>query len=400
MINNKSFQIIAKTSFGLEDVLMEELKVLGVKDAEKGNRAVTFYGNKEMLYKANLWLRTASRLIVPFKEFTIKSDAELYQKIKELEWESIFDVTQTFAIDSTVFSPLYNHTKYAALKAKDAIADRFRDKFNKRPDVNTENPDIRINLHISAENKCTVSLDSSGDPLFKRGYRESMSLAPMKEDLAAGLILLSGWDKQSNFIDLMCGSGTLLIEAAMIACNIPPNINRAVFGFMNWKTYDESLFNLIAEETLDEEIDFKFKIIGIDIDGRVLGMSRANIAAAGLTDKIELHKKDFVNFDAPQLKGVIISNPPYGERIGDNVDDLYKAFGDNLKTRYDGWNAWLISSNMNALKQVGLRPSRKIKLFNGNLECRLMKYEMYSGTKKIHKLVDSPTEQNPPLSED
>jgi putative N6-adenine-specific DNA methylase len=386
MNNESQFKIIAKTSYGLEDVLIEELKQLGVNEYEKGNRAVTFYGNKEILYKANLWLRTASKLIVPFKEFSIKSDAELYQKVKALDWENIFDVNQTFAIDSTVFSPLYNHTKYAALKAKDAIADRFRDKFNKRPNIDTNNPDVRINLHISADNKCTLSLDSSGDPLFKRGYRDSRSIAPIKEDLAAGLILLSGWDKQSNFIDLMCGSGTLLIEAAMIANNIPPNINRAVFGFMNWKTYDEDLFNLVADEALDEEIDFKFKIIGIDIDGRVMGMSRANISAAGLTDKIELHKKDFVDFDAPQLKGVIISNPPYGERIGENVDELYKTFGDNLKTRYDGWNAWLISSNMSALKKVGLRPSRKIKLFNGSLECRFMKYEMYKGTKKIHKL--------------
>ena len=212
MVNdNGSFQIVAKTSFGLEDVLIEELKALGVKEWEKGNRAVTFSGNKEMLYRANLWLRTASRLIVPFKEFDIQSDDDLYQKVKALDWESLFNVDQTFAIDATVFSPLYSHSKYAAVKSKDAIADRFRAKFDQRPNVDTDNPDIRISLHISVENRCTVSLDSSGDPLFKRGYRDSMSLAPMKEDLAAGLILLSGWDKESNFIDLMCGSGTLLL---------------------------------------------------------------------------------------------------------------------------------------------------------------------------------------------
>ncbi len=389
MNNENVFQIIAKTSFGLEDVLIEELRALGVKDCEKGNRAVTFSGNKEMLYKANIWLRTASRLIVPFKEFTIKDDTDLYNKVKEIEWETIFDLNQSFAIDSTVFSELFNHTKYAALKAKDAIADRFRDKFNERPNVDTNNPDIRINLHINADNRCTVSLDSSGDPLFKRGYRDSQSMAPIKEDLAAGLILLSGWDKNSNFIDLFCGSGTLLIEAAMIACNIPPNINRAVFGFMNWKTFDEAIFDDVIDEALDAEIDFDFKIIGIDIDARVMGMCRVNIEAAGLTDKIELHKKDFVDFDAPQLKGVIVSNPPYGERIGENVDDLYTAFGDNLKNRYDGWNAWIISSNMEALKKVGLRPSRKIKVFNGSLECRFMKYEMYRGTKKVHKMQTS-----------
>jgi putative N6-adenine-specific DNA methylase len=386
MIKENKFKIIAKTSYGLEEVLVEELKQLGINEAEVVTRAVIFEGNKEELYKANLWLRSANRLIVPIKTFKIKDADELYQKVKNIEWEAIFNIDQTFAIDSTVFSEIFNHTKFAAFKAKDAIADRFRDKFDKRPDVDTDQPHIRINLHISKDDECTVSLDSSGDPLFKRGYRESTSLAPIKEDLAAGMILLSGWDKKSNFIDLFCGSGTILIEAAMIACNIPPNINRGVFGFMNWKTFDEELFNTVVDDALDEETEFDFKIIGIDNDARVMGMSRANIEAAGLTDKIELHKKDFDAFEAPQLKGVIVCNPPYGERIGENVDDLYTAFGDNLKKQYDGWNAWMISSNMGALKKVGLRPSRKIKLFNGSLECRLMKYEMYRGTKKIHKL--------------
>jgi len=386
MRSESKMKIIAKTSYGLEEVLAEEIRQLGIKEVEVVTRAVIFEGTKEELYKANLWLRTANRLIVPIRNFRIKDADDLYHKIKNIAWEDIFNVDQTFAIDSTVFSEIFNHTKFAAFKTKDAIADRFRDKFDKRPDVDTDQPHIRINLHISHENECTVSLDSSGDPLFKRGFRDSRSLAPIKEDLAAGMILLSGWDKKSNFIDLFCGSGTILIEAAMIACNIPPNINRAVFGFMNWKTFNEDLFNEVVDEALDEEIDFKFKIIGIDIDGRVMGMSRANIEAAGLTDKIELHKKDFKDFEAPQYKGVIVCNPPYGERIGENVDDLYTAFGDNLKKQYDGWNAWLISSNMGALKKVGLRPSRKIKLFNGSLECRFMKYEMYKGTKKIHKL--------------
>ena len=387
MNNDREMKIVAKTSFGLEDVLIEELKALGVTKYEKGVRAVTFYGNKELLYKANIWLRTANRLLMPFREFTIKNDEDLYQKIKNIDWENIFDVNQTLAIDTAVFSPIFNHTQYAAFKAKDAIVDRFRDKFGKRPDIDTSNPDIRINLHIGQDNKCTVSLDSSGDPLFKRGYRDSRSMAPIKEDLAAGLILMSGWDKDSTFVDLFCGSGTLLIEATMIACNIAPNINRGVFGFMNWKTFDEALFDKVVDESLDDEIDFPHQIIGVDIDARVMGMSRANIEAAGLTDKITLFKKDFKDFTAPDRKGIVVSNPPYGERIGENVDDLYTAFGDNLKTQYDGWNAWLISSNMGALKKVGLRPSRKIKVFNGSLECRFMKYEMYKGTKKTHKMV-------------
>jgi len=207
------------------------------------------------------------------------------------------------------------------------------------------------------------------------------------------MILLSEWDKNSNFVDLFCGSGTILIEAAMIACHIPPNINRRIFGFMNWKTFDESLFNKVIVEALEEEIDFEHQIIGVDIDARVMGMCRTNIEAAGLTNKITLFKKDFKDFKAPDKKGIIVSNPPYGERIGENVDDLYTAFGDNLKTQYDGWNAWIISSNFSALKKVGLRPSRKIKLFNGSLECRFTKYEMYKGTKKLHKIKPQTSNQ-------
>ena len=379
-------RIIAKTSFGLEEVLAEELKQIGVTKIDIATRAVLFEGTKETLYKANLWLRTANRLIVPIQTFKIKDAEDLYDKVNKIEWESIFNLDQTFAIDSTVFSEIFSHTKFAALKAKDAIADRFRDKFGKRPNVDTDFPNIRINLHIGNESDCTISLDSSGDPLFKRGFRESRSLAPIKEDLAAGLVLLSGWDKKSNFIDLFCGSGTILIEAAMIAYNIPPNIKRSEFGFMNWKDYDESLFNELKKKALSQQINFDSKIIGVDIDERVLGMARTNIQAADLTNKIELHKKDFNDFEAPELPGIIVCNPPYGERIGENVDDLYTAFGDNLKKRYTGWNGWMISSNMGALKKVGLRPSRKIKLFNGSLECRFMKYEMYKGTKKINKL--------------
>ena len=223
-------KIIAKTSYGLEEVLVEELKQIGVTEVEIATRAVKFEGSKETLYKANLWLRTANRLIVPIKTFKIRNAEDLYDKVKRIAWEDIFNFDQTFAIDSTVFSKIFNHTKFAALKAKDAIADRFREKFGKRPSVDTDFPHIRINLHIGYEGDCTVSLDSSGDPLFKRGFRESRSLAPIKEDLAAGMILLSGWDKKSDFIDLFCGSGTILIEAAMIACNIPPNVARREFG--------------------------------------------------------------------------------------------------------------------------------------------------------------------------
>lgn len=383
MITEKEFKIIIKTSFGLEEVLIEELNQLGISNVELGNRFVSFTGNLSDVYKANLWLRTANRIIVPLKTFKISSDVDLYNKVKLIAWDKYFSVNQSFLIDSTVFSPLFNHTKYAAFKAKDAIVDQFRDKYNVRPNINTENPDIRINLHIDADNNCTLGFDSSGELLSKRGYKESQSIAPIKEDLAAGLILLSDWDKHSTFIDLFCGSGTLLIEAAMIAKNIAPNLKREKFGFMNWKNYDANLFNTLKKEALEVQKPLENKIIGVEISGRSLGMARANISSAGLLNVIELHKKDFKEFNAPKEKGVIVSNPPYGERIGENVDELYKDFGDTLKKQYNGYSAWFISSNMEALKKVGLKPSRKIKLFNGNLECRLMNYQMYDGSKRI-----------------
>jgi putative N6-adenine-specific DNA methylase len=383
MITEKEFKIIVKTSFGLEEVLMTELKQLGINNAILGNRAVTFTGNLNDLYKANLWLRTANRIIVPLQTFKISSDTDLYNKMKLIKWDDYFSVKQSFLIDSTVFSSLFNHTKYAAFKAKDAVVDQFRDKYGIRPNINTENPDIRLNLHIDAQNNCTISLDSSGEILSKRGFKESQSIAPMKEDLAAGMILLSDWDKKSTFIDLFCGSGTLLIEATMIAKNIAPNLKREKFGFMNWKNYDADLFTKIKNEAIAAQKPLANKIIGVEISGRSLGMARANISGAGLLDVIELHKKDFREFNAPADKGVIVSNPPYGERIGENVDELYKDFGDTLKKKYNGYSAWFISSNMEALKKVGLKPSKKIKLFNGNLECRLMNYQMYDGSKKM-----------------
>lgn len=388
MKQDGTIKMVAKTSFGLEEVLAKELNDLGIGNTKIGNRAVYFSGNLSDLYNANIWLRTANRIIVPIEEFRISSVEDLYQYTKRIEWEKYFDTNQTFAIDSAVFSKLFNHTKFAALKAKDAIADRFREKFSKRPNIDTENPDIRINLHISQRNEVTMSLDSSGDPLFKRGYRDSRSMAPIKEDLAAGLILLSGWDKKSTFVDLFCGSGTLLIEAAMIAKNIAPNLLRDQFGFENWKNFDKNLLNDLIDKAEKSTVEFDEKIIGVEISGRVLGMARANLNAAGLLKDVELHKKDFKAFKAPSSKGMIVSNPPYGERLTDDIVELYKSFGDNLKAQYNGFDAWIISSNLEALKKVGLRPSRKIKLYNGSLECRFMKYEMYQGTKKVHKITN------------
>lgn len=381
----KSFTMVAKTSFGLEEVAAEELTQLGAQQIEKGIRSVSFKGDKTLLYNANLWLRTVNKILVPIHQFPIKDSDDLYNQIKKMEWENIFDVDQTFFIDAVVSSTLFNHSQFPALKAKDAIADRFREKFNRRPNVEKINPNIKINLYINQKNVCVVSLDSSGDALFKRGYRESRSEAPIKEDLAAGMILLSGWDKKAPLLDLFCGSGTILIEAAMIAFNIAPNLKREEFGFFNWKDFDNQLFNKLKEEAIANRKFSNTRIIGVDNSGRVLGMCRANLKSIELLDKVSLKLSDFQDYTPSTEPGIIISNPPYGERIGDGIEALYTDFGDTLKQKFSGWSAWIISSNMDALKNVGLRPSKKLKLFNGSLECKFVQYEMYQGTKKTHK---------------
>ena len=336
--DQKEYKMLAKTSFGLEEVLVEELKALGVAYPEPQNRAVAFTGNKEMLYKANIWLRTANKILVEIRRFKIRNDMDLYHKIKNIPWEDIFSVDQSFVIDNTVYSDLFKHSNFAALKMKDAIVDRFRDRTGERPNVDTENPDFRINLHIS-DQQCTVSLDSSGGALHKRGYREVGSFAPIKEDLAAGLILLSGWDKQSNFIDLFCGSGTILIEAAMIAFNVPPNITREDFGFMKWKDFDQTLFEQVLDDAENEEVDFSGEIIGVDVNGRTLDIARDNIEVTGFHKDIQLVRKDMKDFEPPAGNGIMVSNPPYGERIGENVEELYKELGDVFKSKYAGFNA-------------------------------------------------------------
>lgn len=383
----KNFTMVAKTSFGLEDVTAKELAQLGAKDIQQGIRSVSFKGNKTLLYNANLWLRTANKILVPIHQFPISGAEDLYQKIKKMEWEKIFDVSQTFFIDAVVSSRLFNHSQFPALKAKDAIADRFREKTGKRPNVEKIQPTIKINLYINQKNECVVSLDSSGEALFKRGYRASRSEAPIKEDLAAGMILLSGWDKKTPFLDLFCGSGTLLIEAYMIAHNIAPNLIREQFGFFNWKDFDASLFQQLKEQAIAQRIENEVSIYGVDNSGRVLGMCRANLKAADLLDKITLKIADFKDFTPPFQKGIIISNPPYGERLGNEMEMLYTNLGDVFKQKFKGWTAWIISSNFDALKKVGLRPSQKIKLYNGSLECKFVEYEMYEGSKKLSKEV-------------
>ena len=383
-MEKENFKMVAKTLFGLEEILEKELMLLGARNVEVFNRGVSFEGDKGFMYKSNLWLRTALRILKPIKTFTVKNEDQLYKAIFGKKWEEIIDVDGTFAIDSTVNSDFFNHSQYVALKSKDAIVDRFRKYEGKRPNVDVEHPNVRINIHISNE-KCTVSLDSSGDSLHKRGYKTEINAAPINEVLAAGMILLSGWTGNTNFIDPMCGSGTILIEAAMIAQNIPANIHRKEFGFEGWKDYDSDLFELITEKALDKEKNFYHKILGYDIHYPTVTKARMNAKNALFDDLIDIKKSDFFDTEKPEGPTVIMFNPPYGERMEVNIPVLYKGIGDTLKQAYSGAEAWLITSDLQGLKHVGLKTSRKIKLYNGKLETRFVKYELYKGSKKEKK---------------
>ncbi|MUP45440.1 class I SAM-dependent RNA methyltransferase [Gramella sp. BOM4] len=383
MANN--YKMIAKTLYGFEAILEKELLDLGAMDVKQGNRMVSFVGDKGFMYKANLCLRTAIKILKPYKSFKVNSEEELYDNIKKLPWEDFLDVNGSLAIDSAVHSDIFTHSQYVALKSKDAIVDRFREKFGKRPDVDLDFPDLRINIHIE-KNYCNVSLDSSGDSLHKRGYRGATNIAPINEVFAAGLLLLSGWQGQCDFLDPMCGSGTIPIEAAMIACNIPPNLNRKEFAFEKWKDWDEDLFEKIEESSMKKIRDFKFKIRGFDKAPSAVMKAKENVKNANLTDFIEIHKQNFFDTKKENEDYLhMVFNPPYGERLEINVEEFYSKIGDTLKQNYHGTHAWFFTSNSEAIKSVGLRASRKIKLFNAGLEGRLLKYVIYQGSKKAAK---------------
>lgn len=389
MEKEKDFKMMAKTIFGLEETLSNELLRLGAKNIEIHNRAVSFEGDKGFMYKANLCLRTALRVLVPFTTFKVKDEKSLYNEIQKINWEDYMDVSDTLAIDTVLSTDLFTHSQYISQKAKDAIVDQFRAKHDERPSVDLDNPTLRINIHIHNET-CTLSLDSSGESLHKRGYRDKTNLAPINEVLAAGLVLLSGWDKRTNFIDPMCGSGTIVIEAALIANNIPAGYFREDFGFQRWKKfmpYEEELWDLIFDSAINKITDHKQTIIGGELSPNVAKKAKENVKLAKVDDVVTIRNVDMKNFEVPPGRGVVIINPPYGERMAkDNIDELYKMMGDTFKKNFSGYDCWILSSNIDALKNVGLRPSRKITLYNGQLECKFMKYEMYQGTKKIHKL--------------
>ncbi|TQI70570.1 putative N6-adenine-specific DNA methylase [Gramella sp. Hel_I_59] len=383
-----NYRMIAKTLFGFESILAKELLDLGAMDIKEGNRMVSFVGDKGFMYKANLCLRTAIKVLKPYESFTANSEQELYDNIKKLPWEKFLDVEGSLAIDSAVHSEIFTHSQYVALKSKDAIVDRFREKFGKRPDVDLDFPDLRINIHIE-NNFCNVSFDSSGDSLHKRGYRTATNIAPINEVLAAGMLLMSGWDGQCDFLDPMCGSGTIPIEAAMIACNIPPNLNRKEFAFEKWNDWDEDLYEKIEASAMKKVRDFHFKIRGYDKAPSAVMKAKDNVTNANLGDFIEIEQKSFFE-SVKQNEGYLhmLFNPPYGERLEIDIEDFYGKIGDTLKQGYPGTHAWFIATNFDAIKSVGLRASRKIKLYNGPLEGRLLKYVLYEGSKKKSKQED------------
>jgi putative N6-adenine-specific DNA methylase len=380
---DQNFDMLAKCLYGFEAVLAKELRDLGAQNVKEGVRSVSFKGDKGFMYKANLSLRTALRILVPVFEVDVSSDEDLYRKLLRHDWGRYLDVSGTLAVNATVFGDTFKHSHYVALRTKDAIVDYFRKKEHKRPNVDVRHPDVLFHVHIHNQ-KCIVSLDSSGESLHKRGYRSETNIAPINEVLAAGLILMSGYSGSVDFIDPMCGSGTLLIEAAMIACNIPAGIHRAEFGFEKWKDFDPDLFELIHGSMLKRVRNASHKIIGFDKAPSAIRKSTENIKHASLEEFIGVERKNFFHEPKPvEGDALLLFNPPYGERLNIDVEDFYRNIGDALKNNYLQTTAWIISSDFEkGIKSIGLRSSRRIKVFNGKLECRFVKYEMYAGSKK------------------
>lgn len=379
-------KLLAKTLYGLEDVLKSELESMGAGNVIKGKRSVSFEGDREILYRANYSLHTALTVLKPLLSFNIRKAKDIYAKSVEYPWEEIMSVGQSFSVVPVVNSSLFNHTGYPALVLKDAIADRFRKKISRRPSVNSRDPDIVFNCHIS-EKHVNISIDSTLIPLFKRGYRRNRPDAPLNEVLAAGIVLISGWNMRSPLLDPMCGSGTLAIEAALIARNIPPGKFRSFFGFMNWPDYDRELFEKVRRKAESMIITMQRSIYCRDISPVNIKMARANIREAGLESDIQSGIEDFLHSGSHGEQYTIIMNPPYGERLDTvNIENLYSGIGERLKHGYPGSTAWLISSNTAALNKIGLKPSKKYTLYNGKLEVKLLKYDLYSGSMK--KLKD------------
>ncbi len=376
----QTFELIAKTFMGLEPVLAKELTQLGANDVQIGRRMVSFTGDKEMMYRANFQLHTAVKILKPIHRFKAQSADDVYEEIKKMDWTEYLgaDGERTFAVDSVVFSEEFRHSKFVSYKVKDAIVDQFRERTGKRPNISVSNPDLRLHIHI-AETDCTLCLDSSGESLHRRGYRQESVEAPLNEVLAAGIILMTGWKGDTDFIDPMCGSGTLLIEAALIARNMAPGLFRKEYAFEKWSDFDPDLFDEIYNDD-SQERPFEHHIYGYDIDMKAVNTARMNVKAAGLTDCITIAQQDFKDFQQPKEKAIIVTNPPYGERI--STPDLmgtYRMIGERLKHQFTGGDAWILSYREECFEQIGLKPSIKIPLYNGSLECELRRYQMFDG---------------------
>jgi putative N6-adenine-specific DNA methylase len=378
----ENFKMIAKTFFGFEEILAKELQLLGAQDVEMGTRMVSFTGDKGFMYKANLALRTALKILKPIYYFRAKNEEALYKGISGINWAQYMSANHTFVIDSTVHSENFKHSQFVSQKCKDAIVDQFRNKSGQRPSVDKDFPDLRINIHIDKD-QISVALDTSGSSLHQRGYRTATNIAPINEVLAAGMLLLSGWEGQGDFIDPMCGSGTILAEAGMIACNIPANINRKEFAFEKWNDWDSELFDQIMNSLMKKVKEFHYTIKGYDKAPSAVLKAKDNIKNANLEEYITIDEKNFFDTQKTTTGPLhMVFNPPYGERLDIEMERFYREIGDTLKQSYPGTNSWFITANLEALKFVGLKPSRKIKLFNGSLEARLVKYEMYEGSKR------------------
>ena len=389
---NEQFEMIAKTFQGLEEILAEELTALGANDIQIGRRMVSFTGDKRMMYKANFCLRTAIRILKPIKNFTAKDADEVYNEIQAIPWEEYLDVNKTFAIDAVVFSEEFRHSKFVSYKVKDAIVDYFREKTGKRPSVRINNPDVLLNIHI-AQTTCTLSLDSSGESLHRRGYRQEQVDAPLNEVLAAGMLLMTGWRGECDLIDPMCGSGTIPIEAALIARNIAPGVFRKGFAFEKWVDFDSEMFDEIYNDD-SQEREFTHKIYGYDNNPKANEIATHNIKAAGVSKDVTLKLQPFQQFEQPQEKSIIVMNPPYGERISTNdLLGLYQMIGERLKHAFVGNEAWVLSYREECFDQIGLKPSKKVPLFNGALECEFRKYEIFDGKYKEFKSQEGEGEE-------
>ena len=377
MMNDK-FDMVAKTFLGLEGVLADELRALGAEDVAEGNRVVTFKGDKEMLYRANFACRTAVRVLKPFLTLQSTGADDLYEQLKTFDWEQLMTVNTTFAIDATVYSENFNNSRFVTYRVKDAIADYFNEKYGQRPSIRLTNPELRLDVHISGRD-VTLSLDSSGEPLFKRGWRVGQTDAPINEVLAAGIILLSGWRGETDLVDPMCGSGTFLIEAALIGANIAPGVYRDSYAFQKWPDYDADLYDKVYNDDSAER-EFTHKIYGSDIEGKAIAIARANVKNAGLIKYIELERRDINDIEHVPAGGTLISNPPYGERLNpEDIESLYRDLGYKFKHTFQGYNVWLICYDNELHYKVGLKPSVRYKLNNGGLDCELLEYVIFDG---------------------